>query len=395
MFNLTLKKIILMALFAVLVACTPTASPPTDTDGGTTDPPTNPTGGIDVYVGNVEVSIMESFPVQVAVTVQGDLANGCVVLDGISAERNGGTFMLRTHAHREGEICTEALVPFEEVVDLDVVGLAAGTYQVVLDEVSTEFTLEVDNANVPTEGTLITLERTACFGACPIYTVSIDGNGRIVYNGLDFVTATGEQTAQIDPQQVQELIDFMINGDYFELEDAYTNRFVTDMPSAITSLTVDGKMKRIDHYFGDDAAPLILQQVENRIDTVANTSQWTGQNPDDNNKGVVFGQLIVRGAADSVELPVGAVITVRLEDVSLQDAPSVVIAEVTYSDLAQLPLFYDIVYDINMLDANAMYAVSADVTSADGELLYWTDTMFNVLTYGSGRSVDIELVPVN
>ncbi|MEM7119399.1 MAG: DUF6438 domain-containing protein, partial [Chloroflexota bacterium] len=391
----TLKKIILMTLFALLAACTPTTEPPTDTDDDTTAPPTNPTGGTDVYVNGVEVSIMESFPVQVAITVRGDLADGCVVLDDISFERIGDTFMLRTHAHREGDICTSALVPFEEVVDLDVVGLAAGTYQVDLDEHSTEFTLDMDNGETTetlTEGILITLERTACFGTCPIYTVSIDENGRILYNGLDFVTATGEQTAQIDPQQVQDLVDFMVNGRYFELEDAYTNRLVTDLPSAITSLTIDGKTKRIDRYFGDDTAPLILQQIENRIDQVANTSQWTGQSPDANSTGAIFGQLLVRGATGEVKLPAGAVITVRLEDVSLQDAPSVVISEKTYGDTTPLPGFYDIAYDLNQLDANAMYAVSADVTSADGQLLYWTDTMHNVLTFGAGTMVDIELV---
>ena len=254
MFNLTLKKIILMALFAALAACTPTTTGG-DSDGGTdagTDGGTNV--GTDVYVDSVEVAIMESFPVQVAVTVRGNLADGCVVLDGVSWERDGDTFMLRSHAHREGEACTLALVPFEEIVALDVVGLAAGTYQVVLDAFSTEFTLEVDieaTVETPAGGTMITLERTACFGTCPIYTVSIDENGRILYNGLDFVTATGEQTAEIDPQQVQELVDFMVNGGYFDLEDAYTNRLITDMPSAITSLTVNGKAKRIEHYFGD------------------------------------------------------------------------------------------------------------------------------------------------
>jgi hypothetical protein len=32
---------------------------------------------------------------------------------------------------------------------------------------------------------VITLERTACFGTCPIYRLTIQGNGQVVYEGED------------------------------------------------------------------------------------------------------------------------------------------------------------------------------------------------------------------
>ena len=392
MLSLTYKKIVfltLTALIALLAACTPT--------GGSAEPSVD--DSTQVYLEVVDVFIMESFPVKVAVNVRGNLADGCVVLDGISAEREGMTFTLTIDSHREGDGCTLALVPFEESVSLDVAGLAAGTYKVVVDELSTEFTLEIDNVIVSgvesAEESIITLQRTACFGTCPIYTITIYGDGRIIYNGDDFVEATGEQTAQISPEQVQELVEFMTNGGYQTLQDEYTNFNVTDMPSAITSLTMNGETKRIEHYFGDESAPLILHQIENRIDLLANSSQWTGQNPDEMSRGVVFGQIVVRGVDGEVALPEGVVVTVRLEDVSLQDAPSVIIAEKVYSDQTQLPGFYDITFNLNDLDANGMYTVSADVTSIDGEPVYWTDTAYPVLTFGVGRSVDIEVVPVN
>ncbi len=46
---------------------------------------------------------------------------------------------------------------------------------------------------------VITLERTACFGACPVYTLSIYADGTVVYNGERFVDVEGEQTTQHRP----------------------------------------------------------------------------------------------------------------------------------------------------------------------------------------------------
>jgi hypothetical protein len=124
----------------------------------------------------------------------------------------------------------------------------------------------------------ITLERQPCFGFCPVYTVSVGGDGQVAYNGIDFVDVTGAQTAAIDPAAVQALADEMIAAGYLEMEDAYMNQEVTDMPYAITSLALsDGTTKRIEHYYGDSTAPQALTDLEARIDEVANTAQWVGE----------------------------------------------------------------------------------------------------------------------
>ncbi len=99
----------------------------------------------DVYVEGLTLNVMESFPVQVSAKVDGNLADGCVVLDEIKVSRGEETFELKFETHREGDACTQALVPFEETVSLDVEELPAGTYTVVAGDVSETFTLDVDN----------------------------------------------------------------------------------------------------------------------------------------------------------------------------------------------------------------------------------------------------------
>src|SRR5690606_21346322 len=62
---------------------------------------------------------------------------------------------------------------------------------------------------------VITLERTACFGACPIYTVSILADGTVLYNGERFVDVEGEQAGQIEPETVAEMVEAFEAAGYF------------------------------------------------------------------------------------------------------------------------------------------------------------------------------------
>lgn len=125
---------------------------------------------------------------------------------------------------------------------------------------------------------VITLERQPCFGFCPVYTLAIHGDGRVEYNGMDFVEVTGEQTSTIDPAEVQALADAFSEAGYFTWNDAYMTQEVTDMPYVFTSITLsDGTTKRIEHYHGDFSAPEALTELENLIDATANSAQWVGQ----------------------------------------------------------------------------------------------------------------------
>lgn len=111
-------------------------------------PPTGTPSEGGVFINDVELLIMESFPVQVQALIQGDLADGCTSISGIETERDveARRFTIRIETTRDDDaICTQALVPFEESVSLDVRGLPAGTYTVDAHGETAEFTLDVDN----------------------------------------------------------------------------------------------------------------------------------------------------------------------------------------------------------------------------------------------------------
>ena len=126
----------------------------------------------------------------------------------------------------------------------------------------------------------ITLERTACFGTCPIYTISILENGDVIYKGQDFVEVKGQQTSQIDPKTVEAMVAAFEKAGYFDWHEAYDAQTVTDLPTIITSVTRNGETHRITRYVGDRSAPLALPFLEQWIDAMTNSQLWTGVQPD-------------------------------------------------------------------------------------------------------------------
>lgn len=86
------------------------------------------------------------------------------------------------------------------------------------------------------------------------------------------------------------------------------------------------------------------------------------------------------------ELPANAVLRVSLQNVSLADAPAVVISTVDF-DLAgeEFPIAYELSYSLgDVVDTNT-YSVSARV-EAGGDLLMISDTMTPVITRGAPTS---------
>jgi hypothetical protein len=130
---------------------------------------------------------------------------------------------------------------------------------------------------------VITLERTACFGRCPEYRLSVSADGAVQYEGRAHVAHLGVGSSQITPQRVQALISEIEQAGYFSFANHYTaaepacGRYATDSPSVITSLRLQGRTKRIEHDYGCGGAPGALYVLEQRIDEVLGSSDWTGR----------------------------------------------------------------------------------------------------------------------
>lgn len=120
----------------------------------------------------------------------------------------------------------------------------------------------------------ITLERGVCFGFCPDYTVSINQDGEIRYEGRRFVNVGGVQTAQIPAADVQALLARFDAVNFMSLRDEYRAN-VSDLPTYAITLTRGGRTKRVVDYGGAGAGmPESVRALEDEIDRVAGTRDW-------------------------------------------------------------------------------------------------------------------------
>ena len=126
---------------------------------------------------------------------------------------------------------------------------------------------------------VIKLERTRCFGGCPVYSVTIDAKGNVTYEGRWFVHVEGRVTDRIPVSRVAALLATAKRIGFFELRDQYLTRKnpdgsetrVTDLPTTFVTITSEGRTKRVEDYFG---APESLQELEQQIDDAAVTKRW-------------------------------------------------------------------------------------------------------------------------
>lgn len=121
-----------------------------------------------------------------------------------------------------------------------------------------------------------TIERTACYGWCPIYKLAVHRDGTVDYTGEEFVKTKGSAHGTISADKVAELDRAFAAAHYDKLANSYDREDATDNPSVITSHTVNGKTKRISHYHGDMHAPSELGALEEKIDEIVGTDRWIG-----------------------------------------------------------------------------------------------------------------------
>lgn len=115
----------------------------------TDSPGNNNTGKLifgSAIVDGIEIMVLESFPIQIKVNARGYLPDGCTRIHEITKEKKDSTFIVSIKTVRPADIfCTEAIVPFQEVISLDVYGLKAGIYIVNVNSVNGTFELVTDN----------------------------------------------------------------------------------------------------------------------------------------------------------------------------------------------------------------------------------------------------------
>lgn len=113
----------------------------------------------------------------------------------------------------------------------------------------------------------ITMEKNGC-DKCPIYSVSILGDGSVLYKGLLNVKEMGKKEYIIPEEDVTEMISL-----YYEENRSLKTQYGSSESNSSVITTIElGYTFRITNY--GDAGPESLKQIEDKIDEIAKTKQF-------------------------------------------------------------------------------------------------------------------------
>ena len=124
--------------------------------------------------------------------------------------------------------------------------------------------------NTEDDSLFASIERTPCYGTCPTYSINIYKSGYVIYEGIRFVDRLGTYSSRISERKIQSIISKANEIGYFDMNEVYDSP-VTDLPSTITYLSVNGQKKRIkDRVRG----PERLKEYEKFFDSVFEDMVW-------------------------------------------------------------------------------------------------------------------------
>ena len=121
----------------------------------------------------------------------------------------------------------------------------------------------------------IKLQRTMCFGTCPVYSVIVDKEGNVNYYGEMFVYKSGEHHWKISKKKVKQLNDLIENFGFKSFIYEPGDEFMTDQPSCKTTVKFsDGETKEIDHYYGHVLIDNSLTAFEKKIEGIIGAKRY-------------------------------------------------------------------------------------------------------------------------
>jgi hypothetical protein len=117
---------------------------------------------------------------------------------------------------------------------------------------------------------------------CPEYSVSLDENGTVIYNGLRGTKVRGEKVNSISVSAVRDLVAEFFRIDFFSLQDRYEIKKLPNGDSetidhayaSTISIDIDGKKKSVYIFYG---APQDVIDLQRKLFDALQISQYVGR----------------------------------------------------------------------------------------------------------------------
>jgi len=117
----------------------------------------------------------------------------------------------------------------------------------------------------------IQLVRHGCLGGCPQYSVTVYGNGNVIYEGREEVRVKGRAKAKLPTKAVDDLMLKINKINFFGYQPRPGTGCVTDGPTANVTVSEPGRQRTIEDECIEGKE---IEELETEIDKAVHIQRW-------------------------------------------------------------------------------------------------------------------------
>jgi hypothetical protein len=142
----------------------------------------------------------------------------------------------------------------------------------------------------------IVLSKGACFGECPVYTLTIYNTGLMKFNGVRFTKMDGKHEKQLSEEAYIALVKNFDDVDLWKYDDVYDMQ-IADLPTTSISYSSKEKTKSVK---GKADRPEKILELENALISLIDLEGWVmTEAPADQlraeEKRIIDDEIIIKG----------------------------------------------------------------------------------------------------
>jgi hypothetical protein len=126
----------------------------------------------------------------------------------------------------------------------------------------------------------IRLERSACYGTCPVFSLEVFLDGEVTFDGRRCVMRKGRFRRRLAATHLSQLKAAVDDSSFWNLAmDCCSCRELTDHPWTVIEITkgdAEKTTKTIKHYHGCTSAPRVVPMLEDAIISATDATKWIG-----------------------------------------------------------------------------------------------------------------------
>jgi len=121
----------------------------------------------------------------------------------------------------------------------------------------------------------LSIEETACFGKCPIYTLKADGYGTAMLDAKRFMEPLGSFSSSLEDTTMASLVSLAAHADWKGYDSVYASGY-SDLPSTIVRYSIQPGDTHTVKY-ESDLAPEPIVAMANSLKTFRKKTKWNSE----------------------------------------------------------------------------------------------------------------------